>query len=167
MEIKEAIKLIRKYKPTTPKAFDEIGVELMPEAVGAGAFREVIKACDLDLVVKFPLNEAAKGKPEDYHEGIAHSALEMDKLGRLRKHKWMRPFLPKIHYYDRKNGIIVMQFYEVLEGKALLDSNQRLVETLIRRCTGVTVSDYWEGNVGKGSKKIRGTHVPIIIDLGY
>ena len=160
MRLQTAIARIRKYKPTTPDEFRAAGVPL-GGCLGTGAFREVVKVKGCDLVVKFPLQEGCDAIP-DYHEGVDHSALEMRKLARLKKFKWMRRFLPKVYYCDCKHGIIVMRYYELItKHKFLFDT--KFVYTLIKRSTGVSISDYTWGNVGKTGRN----DTPVLIDCGY
>ena len=155
MNVRTAIAHIYKHKPTTPDEFRAAGVPL-GKHLGAGVFREVLKVKGCPLVVKFPLDANW-----DCHEGVDHSALEMKKLARLKKFKWMRRFLPKIYYYDRKHGIIVMRYYELMTKHEFLFDIQ-FVRALIKHSTGVNISDYTWGNVGKGWKDC-----PVMIDCGY
>ena len=164
MRLQTAIARIRKYKPTTPDEFRAAGVPL-GGMLGCGAFREVLEVRDCPLVVKFPLNE---GEPDDdthkenFHEGIMHSALEMKKLKRLNSFVWIRRFLPKVYYYDRKHGIIVMRYYKLMTKHEFL-FDTKFVYTLIKRSTGVSISDYTWGNVGKMGRN----DTPVLIDCGY
>jgi hypothetical protein len=157
MNIRTAIARIRKAKPTTPGEFAQAGVPLEKKAIGAGTFREVVKVKDCELVVKFPLAE----EDDDYSYGIRHSALEMKKLERLAQFKWMHRFLPKVYYYDCGHGIIVMRFYEETGDEEFAVANRKFVHALLKRCTGVTISDYGECNVG-----LRGVDL-VLIDIGY
>ena len=100
----KALKLIRKHSPTSPEAFKKLGLRL--SYLGAGVFREVARIQGCDLVVKFPLDDGAGC----YAEGIAHSLSEMKRIERLARISEMKPHLPKVFYFDRKNGIIVMNF---------------------------------------------------------
>jgi len=171
MRLQTAIARIRKYKPVTPTDFRWAGVPLEKEALGAGTFREAVKVKDCPLIVKFPLSEEGNSSadipddyPPDFSSGIRHSALEMKKITRLRRFKWMRRFLPEVYYYDRRHGIIVMRFYEEIKG-AFGVANSKFVETLLKRCTGVFLTDYGECNVGAGGTEAG--PVPILLDLGY
>jgi hypothetical protein len=159
MKLQTAIARIHKAKPVTPSDFAGAGVPLEKAAIGTGAFREVVKVEGCPLVVKFPLDCGSYS--QDGLAGIAHSALEMKKLKRLRRFRWMRKFLPKVYYYDRKHGIIVMRHYELMtKSNFLFDA--KLVYALIKHSTGVNISDYTWGNAGISNRGF-----PILLDCGY
>lgn len=157
--IRKAILLIEKHHPSTPTEFKKIGLHL--KFVGAGAFREVCRIKDCDLVVKFPLNEA-KGK-KDYRAGKLHSTNEVKRIKALSAYSELRPHLPKVHYHNRKTGVLVMQYYESFDK----DTFQQFVKLgnvvikLVKRLTGVTMSDVHWGNFHKEKNK------GVFIDLGY
>lgn len=169
MKIKTAIRRIREYGAggglRTPADFAWAGVPLEKKSLGDGAFREVFKVKDCPLVVKFPLSECGyesdDGIPRDYSSGIRHSAIEMKKIVRLRRFKWMRRFLPEVYYYDRKHGIIVMRHYEGMDGADFESAGAHFVKMLIKKATGVTIADYGDCNVGLRGNKL------ILLDLGY
>ena len=105
----KALKLIRKHEPVTPNDFKKLGLGLA--SIGAGVFREVAQIKGCDLVIKFPLEE--KG---GYAYGIQHSISEMNRIARLSRVPELKPHLPKVFYFDRKNGIIVMQYLSSARG---------------------------------------------------
>lgn len=164
MKIKTAISRIRAYKPVNLEGFVWAGVPLEKKPIGTGAFREVLQVKDCPLVVKFPLAEGLEDDDlPDFRSSVRHSALEMKKLERLTKFKWMRRFLPKVYYYDRKHGIIVMQFYEDFDYDSFYGcASAEFVRTLIRRSTGVMISDYGPDNVRRGKDDQL-----VLIDCGY
>jgi hypothetical protein len=163
MQIKTALSRIRKYRPTTPKDFAWAGVPLEDKALGTGAFREVVKVKDCDLVVKFPLNEPEFGKLYNYRWGKLHSTAEVKKIARLSKLPWMRKYLPKIYYHDHKSGVLVMRYYPPFTGKySLLGATGILIRDLFKRATGENMCDYGAENVHD-----RGDMEAVIIDWGY
>lgn len=112
MRIKEALRVINEEKPKSRKAFKDLGFEL--EFLDAGAFRDVYRIKDTQLVVKFP-------KPESQvclvGSGKAHSRIEYEWVIDLTHNpRWkpIRKFMPKIYYYDPK-GIVVMKYYRPAE----------------------------------------------------
>lgn len=153
-----AIQKIRKNRPTNPSEFKDIGLPL--RRLGAGLFRAGYKIRGCDLVVKFPLNLADKTIDR---EGIEHTAAEMRRIRRLAQSEAIRPYLPEVMYFDKKNGIIVMKYYSKFENyEKMADAMGSMAQRLIRRISHVNCSDIHTGNVRKGAR-----YVPVIIDFGY
>lgn len=168
MNVKQAVSLIKKRRPSTPAEFREVGLALEKKPEGTGAFREVIKIKGLPLVVKFPLAEGThdpkKGKNLSYVRGKMHSTVEVRKISKLSKIRWMRKHLPKVYYHDRKSGVLVMHWYKNFEDDVdSLRAIGRLVTILVYRWLGVGVTDIHEDNVRMGRTK----KDAILIDLGY
>ena len=148
----KALKLIRKHAPSTPEAFRKLGFKLT--YLGAGVFREVARIAGCDLVVKFPLDE----------EGIAHSLSEVNRIERLSKVPELKSHLPKIFYFDRKHGIVVMNFYAELTPADAVELLGKIVRKLVSKVAGVTMGDIHDGNV---RRKRKGWDTVTFIDLGY
>ena len=155
----KALKLIRKHQPSNPAAFVKLGFRL--NYIGAGVFREVARIAGCDLVVKFPL--IPEGDDEG-PEGIAHSASEMQRIEKLARVAELKPHLPKVFYFDRKNGIIVMQFYPELKPDAAVELLGKIVKKLVSRVGRVAMSDIHDGNV---RRKRKGWDQLVFTDLGY
>ena len=153
----KALKLIRKHGPVTPNDFKKLGLGLA--SIGAGVFREVARIKGCDLVVKFPLEE--KG---GYSYGIQHSISEMNRIARLSRVPELKPHLPKVFYFDRKNGIIVMNFYPDASDADKVDMLGSLVRKLVQRICRVTLGDIHAGNV---RRKRKDWEIPLFVDLGY
>ena len=153
----KALKLIRKHAPSSPAAFVKLGFRL--NYIGAGLFREVARIAGCDLVVKFPLHET-----DGPAEGIAHSLSEMQRIEKLARVAELKPHLPKVFYYDKKNGIIVMQFYPELKPADAVELLGKIVKKLVSRVGRVAMSDIHDGNV---RRKRKGWNQLTFIDLGY
>ena len=154
----KALKLIRKHSPSSPAAFVKLGFRL--KYLGAGVFREVARISGCDLVVKFPLH----GK-DGLREEIAHSLSEMHRIEKLsRRVPELKPNLPKVFYFDQKNGIIVMQWYPELTPAAAVELLGKIVKKLVSRVGRVAMSDIHDGNV---RRKRKGWNQLVFIDLGY
>ena len=132
-KIRRAIRLIKKHRPRTPEGFAAAGVPLEKEALGAGVFREGIKVDGLPLVVKFPLYDS-----NGFHDGIRHSRIEIGKIARLRKFKWMRKYLPKVWYYGQAGRNRRNQFYTTYnDGDSDFDNaTGKLIQHLLKRRDG-------------------------------
>lgn len=163
MNVKQAVRLIRKHRPTTTKEFNSIGVKLERKLVGSGVFREVVKVVGLPLVVKFPLAETI-GQKLSYRAGKMHSSSEVRKIQKLRKIRAMRSYLPTVYYYDTESGIVVMSHHEkfLVEEDALIALG-KLTSRALRQWTGVTISDIHGDNVRRG----RSRRQIIFVDIGY
>jgi hypothetical protein len=168
--IRTAISRIRKFSPTTPEAFAKIGVPLDHRTADAGVFREAVKARDLPLCVKFPLHEnnmPKSGNP-DYHEGRWHTTTEVKRMERLRKFPFMRKYLPKIYYHDRKSGVLVMHWYAAFTSNFhAYCSLGNMAADLMYRLTGVKTIDIHDGNTRTSNPERDEKGRTILIDMGY
>ena len=154
--IRTVIARIIRNRPTSPQAFREAGIKL--RFVGAGVFREVYKISGCPLVVKFPLEG-------EIAEGVQHSISEVNRVKRLSKIKELVPHLPKIHYHDRKNGVLIMQFYPRPRNDAeTVEMLGKVIKKLVSRIARVQMSDTHADNV----RKRRGDWTSAVFtDLGY
>ena len=158
----KALQTIRRSKPVTLQAFTDLG--LLGRYVGSGVFRCAYRVRGTSLVVKLPLNEGTKKKPY-YQSGIDHSLAEVRRILKLAKIKELRPHLPAVHYYDRRNGILVLTWYERIachwERVELLGD---VISELICRVAHTRTSDISPENIrlleGKPNRLI-------FCDLGY
>ena len=121
-------------------------------------FRRVFKISGCPLVVKFPL----EGEIVD---GVQHSISEVNRIKRLSKIKEVLPHLPKIHYHDRKNGVLIMQFYPRPRNDAeTVEMLGKVIKKLVSRIARVQMSDIHADNV----RKRRGDWTSAVFtDLGY
>lgn len=168
VNLKQAVAVIKKRRPTSPQEFREAGIVFEKKPEGVGAFREVMKVKSLPLVVKFPLAEGShdprRGKKLSYRSGKMHSTAEVRKIAKLSKIRWMRPYLPKVYYHDRKSGVLVMHWYKNFDDDVdALRALGRMVTRLVYRWTNVGITDIHEDNVRMGRTK----KDTILIDLGY
>lgn len=155
MSVKYVLRKVRAAKPSTPKEFRALGLAL--RAIGSGAFRDVFKVVNCDLVVKFPMEGRTHGKK--------HTLSEVRRLTRLRKSRVMRPHLPEVFYLDKQHGIVIMRYYPEYESfEAQADSMGNLIQRLIYAHTRVRTSDIHTGNV---HKRRTNHEQSVIIDLGY
>jgi hypothetical protein len=137
-------------------AFREAGIKL--RYLNEGVFRRVFKISGCPLVVKFPL----EGEIAD---GVQHSISEVNRVKRLSKIKELVPHLPKIHYHDRKNGVLIMQFYPRPRNDAeTVEMLGKVIKKLVSRIARVQMSDIHADNV----RKRRGDWTSAVFtDLGY
>jgi len=121
-------------------------------------FRQVFKISGCPLVVKFPL----EGEIAD---GVQHSISEVNRIKRLSKIKEVLPHLSKIHYHDRKNGVLIMQFYPRPRNDAeTVEMLGKVIKKLVSRIARVQMSDTHADNV----RKRRGDWTSAVFtDLGY
>jgi len=154
--IRTVIAQIIRNRPTSPQAFRDAGIKL--RYLDEGVFRQVFKISGCPLVVKFPL----EGEIAD---GVQHSASEVNRVKRLSKIKELVPHLPKIHYHDRKNGVLIMQFYPRPRNDAeTVEMLGKVIKKLVSRIARVQMSDIHADNV----RKRRGDWTSAVFtDLGY
>lgn len=152
------LRRIRQSSPVTPAQWRALGVKF--DVIGHGVFREVCRIKGTDLVVKSPLAEGNL----DYSEGIAHARSEMNRLSRLERIDVLKPYLPRVFWYDSKHGQIVMRYYEPLQKEDRVQSLGRLVKDLVRHHYGILLGDIHEDNL---RKKRKNTINPVFVDLGY
>jgi len=157
---KAAPKIIQRVKaarPTTETAFKGLGLRLQ-KVNPSGLFRRTYRILGHDLVVKFP-----KGA-----EGRQHTRAEVRKIQRLSKWRCLADFLPKIHYCDSLNAIVVMDYYpdfqetnHVTREENIILAMGKCISRLITRITGIHVSDIHDENVHNKNGNA------VIIDWGY
>lgn len=156
INIKTAIRRIKKHRPKTYEDFAEAGVPLEIESLGEGVFRVVYRAHKLPLVVKFPLAG----------DGDDHTRSEVRRIKALSKYPKMRKYLPKVYYYDSRAGIVVMKYYPPMDKGLIKDASlERLAQNLVKDLTGMLLGDIHAGNVTTDTGQSNGR--PIFLDLGY
>jgi len=168
--VRTAIRRIKKFKPTTPEEFYCAGVPLDNKTADAGVFREAVKACNLPLCVKFPLlaGKMTKNGNDDYHEGRWHTTTEVKRIERFSKFPFMRKYLPKIYYHDRKSGVLVMRWYDKFEDEFVgYCSLGNMVADLMYRLTGVKTLDIHGGNTRTSNPRKGEKGHTVLIDMGY
>lgn len=127
--------------------------------LGEGVFREAFKIANCDLIIKFPLTEGQIGD-----DCVRHTRTEVKRLRRLMRHGVMRKFLPKIHYFDSRNGVVVMQYYPAFRDmEDQVDAMGKMLGSVIFKATRIRCTDIHSDNVHRG----KGEKDAVIIDLGY
>ena len=145
----------------TPEQWKKLGLKF--KFLGHGAFREVHRIIGTDLVVKSPLGEG-RGAKLDYSEGIKHSKSEMNRLGRLARIDVLKPYLPTVHYYDAKDGQIVMKYYPEIAEAQKVELLGKVVKSLVSKLANVTMGDIHDDNI---RQKRADWQVCVFTDLGY
>lgn len=126
-----------------------------------GSFRRVYQVESLKLVVKFPQGSCGR------YSGIEHTNEEIDTFERIstyKKYKYLRHYLPKIYYYNRKTGVVLMKKYKLLDYKtAELASSilNKLAFDILGHSTDIYSSNVAVEYTKYGCPKVK------IIDLGY
>lgn len=159
MNVPQVIRKIKKARPQNQKDFKAMGLTLVRE--GSGLFRSVMRIKGVPVVVKFP---KASGKDVSYRSGKMHSTVEARKIAKLYRIPWMRRYLPRVYYHDKKSGILVVSWHkEFANDVDAFRALGRFTTKLLRQNHKVTVSDIHEENVRQGvdRKQI------ILVDLGY
>jgi hypothetical protein len=166
MRTQEALRRIKTKRPTSLNEFKALG--LLGKYVGRGVFRETFRVTGTNLIVKFPLNEARDCRTPVYKGGIAHSRTEMRRLTKLKKIKALRTHLPKVWYYDKTHGIVVMTHYIKFGGYGGWKKMELLgsvINKLIKQYAHTAMNDITGDNTrmtaGEGNKRI------VFVDLGY
>ena len=163
-KINAAIRLIKLWKPWTTEDFSKTGLRL--NKVGEGAFRKAFHIVGLPLIIKFPEEDDG-----DLRTCIRHSVIEVRKIKALREFSILRPHLPKIYYFDKTSGVVVMEYIDDTKIKTdFADTDaaraygvDRLVARLIKAHTGITVEDFSADNVRYDRK----TRFIKLIDVAY
>lgn len=147
----KALRLINKNKPASQKEFEALGLKF--QLIDAGCFREVFAIKGTNLVVKLP-----------FDEGKYHSISEIKRIEKLSKVKELVPHLPKVYYFDRKTGIIVMRYYPQIKQEDQIELLGKVVKKLVKRIAGVNMGDIHDNNI---RKKRQDWATLIFVDLGY
>lgn len=144
---RKALELIEEYQFKTAS---DASIYLSLDKVGEGSFRKAYRITGTTLLIKFPLGK----------EGKVHTRAEVRKIRRLSQYRSLRSHVPPIYYYNSKDGVVVMRYYNTpldLDGRA----RERLIRKVIKELTGVTLGDSVDDNV----KQHRGRL--IFVDCGY
>jgi hypothetical protein len=120
--------------------------------LGTGVFRTSYLLAGCDLIIKFPL-------PDDPACNKAHTRTEVKKIRRFNRFAVMRPYMPRVHYFDSRAGVVVMTYYPTVAHERGL---ARVVTRLVKHLTGITLSDITGDNVRKDA---HGTTK--FVDLAY
>jgi hypothetical protein len=126
-------------------------------------FRSAYRIKDTNLVIKFP-------DPDE--SGEWHSRAEVKTIGRLYKYKVLRSYLPKIFYFDRRSGVVVMEYYDKYSDRKAgnphpmrtygdITWERVLIINLIKRLTGEDFGDLYNANLRLDKNK----HVKFV-DMG-
>ena len=115
-------------------------------------FRRTFKVSGCPLVIKFPLEA----------DGIQHSASEVNRIRRLSRIKELTPHLPKVLYFDRCYGILVMEHYRSLDPVKGVELLGKVVRKLVSRIARVAMADIHCDNIRQGKKG-----GVVFSDLGY
>jgi hypothetical protein len=159
LPVRTVLARITKNRPSTPSEFRDAGIKL--RYIDMGVFRQVYKISGCPLVVKFPLGDGS-GSVSD---GIQHSISEVGRIKRLIGIKELTPHLPKIHYFDRKNGVLVMQFYpRPKDDEETVELLGKIIKKLVSRIARVQMSDIHADNVRLKRQNLRSA---IFTDLGF
>jgi len=148
---RRALELIEDYQFKTAS---DASFYLLLDKVGEGSFRTAYRITGTTLLIKFPVGG------EDCKEGKVHTRAEVRKIRRLSQYRSLRSHVPPIYYYNGKDGVVVMRYYNTpldLEGRA----RDLLIRKVIKELTGVTLGD----SVGDNLKQHRGQL--IFVDCGY
>jgi hypothetical protein len=88
----------------------------------------------------------------------------MARLRRLQKIDVLKPYLPRVFWYDAKKGQTVMAYYPPIPQKQKVEVLGKIVRSLVSKLAGVTMGDIHEDNV---RLKRHDWMIPIFTDLGY
>jgi hypothetical protein len=138
--IRTVIARIIRNRPTSPQAFREAGIKL--RYLDEGVFRRTFKVSGCPLVIKFPLEA----------DGIQHSASEVNRIRRLSRIKELAPHLPKVLHFNRKHGILVMEYYKPLDPVKGIELLGKVIRKLVSRIARVAMSDIHYDNIRQGKQ---------------
>jgi hypothetical protein len=152
-----------RFSPITVSACRKAGIHL--RRLGEGAFRRVylIDVPRNPLVVKFPLGYGKTSS--DYSEGIEHSRIEVRRIEKLAGFTDLRPHLPKILYFDKRHGVVVMRYYKSPDTYEYPDLLAQVLRKVVRRLTKIDLGDLGRCNSGVTGHYRRSRL--ILTDLGY
>ena len=157
--IRTVLRVIIKNRPRTPSDFRKAGIKL--RYIDHGVFREVYKVQGCPLVVKFPLNEE-----QDFAGGVAHSISEVRRISRLSRIQELKPHLPRVHYHDKENGVLVMSYYHRMTPERGVELLGKIVQKLVSKSARVQMTDSHADNI-RCQKDASATGRLVFIDLGY
>ena len=150
MTISSVVAYLKKHSNIT---WDDSNLKL--RHIGSGAFRDTYRVGKLPIVIKIPFNEISHAR---------HEARVITKVMKDEKFKALRPFMPKLYYYDKKTGIIVMEYCRTMKYGPTSDAVSKIFSTLVSKLFRKPMydeSDIRGYNIGKNNN---GQYK--IIDLG-
>lgn len=109
LTIDTIISRLMSYRPQTVEAALVLcGLPL--QHLNWGQFRHVFHILGSNLVLKFPIVD------ENYDDNRAHGAQEYHQYKRIlhskKKYLRMQPYMPKIHLFQKRSGITLMEKYQ-------------------------------------------------------
>jgi hypothetical protein len=113
------------------------------------------------LVVKFPLNDE-----QDFEGGCAHSTSEVRRIKRLSHIQELKPHLPRVHYYDKANGVLVMRYYPKMEKDRAVELLGTVVKKLVSKIARVQMSDIHIDNIRHQTDASAAGRL-VFVDCGY
>ena len=168
MSLKSTIRLLNAYKPSSLKEIKELGLRLRKISNDESLYRDVYKVVGIPMVLKIPHQEGTYNEcPVSDAEARTHAFNECKAILRInqyKKYESLRKFMPKLYYFDQKNGIIALHFYQPFnfpeEAKRVI---ARLVKGFVDAICPLDDNDVHYDNIAVGDKYYN----PVIIDLGY
>ena len=164
-----ALRKIRKHEPKDLLETSQLGLVCVSQ--GEGAFRTAYRIKGTSLLIKFPIQESFHGsRPDgvyvtvrkDDSDGKRHTRAEVRKIRALSKFKSLRAHLPPVYYYNSKDGVVCMKYFEPSSDDNWLEHSGPLLSGVIKELTGITLEDIVGDNI---KKKENGNLV--FVDLGY
>lgn len=149
--------LVSRFETVRPKSLAE--VEKMKydlKYIGSGAYRVTYKFGSLPVVIKIPHRRSGK----------SHSMAEyrtIRTINRFKKYKPLKGYMPKVYYFDKKTGIMIMHYY-----KKVPKNSSYAIGILMESLTGLvwhheeSECDIYGENMG-----FTEDGCPVITDLGY
>src|SRR5208337_5220920 len=171
MSLQSTSKLLKAYKPSSLEEIKELGLKLRRISSDESLYRDVYKVSGILLVLKIPHQTGVyNGENVTLKEAQEHSHNEykaVQRINKFKRYKYLRPLMPKIHYYDEKTGIIGVHYYKPFK---LPERDKDLIARLVE----IVVESNWDweefGTVDVHTDNIAirdDFYNPVIIDLGY
>jgi hypothetical protein len=152
---RRVLRIIRTIHPKTSHELESMGLRLREilskTKEGNGAFRRAYRIVGTNLVIKFP---------QIGWECKQHTRDEVKKIRELSKYRSLRSHLPPVYYYNRRDGVMVTDYYPYV---CPCKAKNEVLSDVIRELTGVHLDDIMGDNVRM--KQVAGN--PIFCDLGY
>jgi hypothetical protein len=159
-DVEEIVHYFNKNEPEMIDDVRNLGFKL--KHLGSGLFRDAYLLKGHELIVKVPQDDGYCG----WNMNFLHTKKEIANIKRIKRNKKYRPlwrYLPRIHYYNKESGLVLMERYYEIKNWKLADQITTMLSNLVDDLLG---SDS-DNDIHSQNVFITQDESPVLIDLGY
>lgn len=149
MKLSRVLQIVKKHKPTVAA---HLRGHLNLKFIGSGSYRKTYRVVNSPFLIKFPHIGPSASDRDNHAACVKHSGLEVAKHRHFSGFFELKAYLPKIYYYDKVTGIVVMEYIEENDDTTNADywkyeALSGLVSVLIKSLTRKKLTDISDSNL--------------------